>query len=52
MKATTQLTDEAILRLLGARLSGTRLERNLTQATLAEQAGVSKRTVERLEGGL
>ena len=28
-----------------------RLERNLTQAQLAEQAGVSKRTVERLESG-
>lgn len=28
-----------------------RLERNLTQAALAEQAGVSKRTVERLESG-
>lgn len=28
-----------------------RLERNLTQAGLAEQAGVSKRTVERLESG-
>jgi predicted transcriptional regulator len=28
-----------------------RLERNLTQAALAEQAGVSKRTVERLEAG-
>jgi predicted transcriptional regulator len=28
-----------------------RLELNLTQAQLAEQAGVSKRTVERLESG-
>jgi transcriptional regulator with XRE-family HTH domain len=28
-----------------------RLGRNLTQAALAEQAGVSKRTVERLEAG-
>jgi len=27
------------------------LERNLTQAALAEQAGVSKRTVERMESG-
>ena len=51
MKITAQLTDTAILRELGARLAATRLERNLTQAALAEQAGVSKRTLERLESG-
>ncbi len=51
MKITPQLTDEGILRELGARLSGARLGHNLTQAALAEQAGVSKRTVERLESG-
>ncbi len=51
MKITAQMTDEAILRELGERLSGARLERNLTQAALAEQAGVSKRTMERLEKG-
>ena len=51
MKITPQLTDEAVLRELGARLAGARLARNLTQAALAEQAGVSKRTVERLESG-
>lgn len=48
---SAQLTDEKILEELGARLAGTRLGRNLTQAALAEQAGVSKRTVERLESG-
>lgn len=32
-------------------MTSARLERNLTQAALAEQAGVSKRTVERLESG-
>ena len=48
---TSQLTDKSILQELGARLAMARLERNLTQATLAEQAGVSKRTVERLESG-
>jgi len=46
-----KLTDQTILRELGERLAGARLERNLTQAALAEQAGVSKRTVERLESG-
>ena len=51
MKITAQLTDEGILRELGARLTGARLEHNLTQAALAEQAGVAKRTVERLESG-
>jgi transcriptional regulator with XRE-family HTH domain len=42
-------TDEAILRELGLRLSQARLNRNMSQAQLAEQAGVSKRTVERAE---
>jgi transcriptional regulator with XRE-family HTH domain len=51
MKLSNQLTDEAILKELGGRLAGVRLGRNLTQAALAEQAGVSKRTVERLEAG-
>ena len=48
---TREATDEAVLREIGGRLSRLRLERNLTQAQLAEQAGVSKRTVERLESG-
>jgi transcriptional regulator with XRE-family HTH domain len=47
----SKLTDDAILRELGERLTGARLERNLTQEALAVQAGVSKRTVERLESG-
>lgn len=51
MKITAQLTDESVLEELGARLVSVRLGRNLTQAALAEQAGVSKRTVERLESG-
>lgn len=51
MKVSLQLTDTEILRELGERLTAVRLERNLTQAALAEKAGVSKRTVERLESG-
>lgn len=51
MRITKQTTDDAILSELGGRLARIRLERNLTQAQLAEQAGVSKRTVERLESG-
>lgn len=44
-------TDEAILKELGKRLAATRLEQNFTQIELAEQAGVSKSTVQRLEQG-
>jgi len=51
MKIGTQATDEVILREWGERLTGARLARNLTQKELADQAGVSKRTVERLESG-
>ncbi len=51
MKLSKQATDAAILAELGSRLAQVRLERNLTQAQLAEQAGASKRTVERLESG-
>lgn len=51
MKITGQLTDDVVLRELGARLAAVRLAHNLTQAALAEQAGISKRTVERLESG-
>jgi transcriptional regulator with XRE-family HTH domain len=51
MKITKQATDAAILTELGGRLTRVRLERNLTQAQLAEEAGVSKRTVQRLESG-
>jgi transcriptional regulator with XRE-family HTH domain len=51
MLISQQLSDEAVLSELGARLATVRLERNLTQAALAEQAGVSKRTIERLESG-
>src|SRR5258707_11603993 len=51
MKRTNEATDDVVLAELGGRLARIRLERNLTQAQLAEQAGVSKRTVERLEAG-
>lgn len=51
MKIERLLTDETILVELGGRLAQRRLELQLTQADLAEQAGVSKRTVERVEAG-
>lgn len=51
MKIENLLTDEVILVELGERLAQRRLEFQLTQADLAEQAGVSKRTLERIEAG-
>lgn len=51
MKITRQATDDAVLAELGGRLARLRLGHNWTQAQLAAQAGVSKRTVERLEAG-
>lgn len=51
MKISKALSEEVILQEIGARIASTRLERNLTQAGLALEAGVSKRTVERLESG-
>ena len=45
------MSDEALLQELGQRIARLRLERNLTQAQLAEQAGISKRTLEHLEAG-
>ena len=45
------MSDEALLQELGHRIARLRLERNLTQAQLAEQSGISKRTLERLEAG-
>ena len=44
-------SDASVLADLGERLTSARLARNLTQSELAQTAGVSKRTVERLEAG-
>jgi transcriptional regulator with XRE-family HTH domain len=43
--------DDLVLREIGERLARTRLEKNLSQADLAKEAAVSKRTVERVEAG-
>ena len=51
MKIDSQMTDEVLLKLIGERLAGLRLARNLTQQQLAEQAGLGLRTVQRLELG-
>lgn len=44
-------TTEASLRALGERVARLRLSRNLTQATVAREAGVSVSSVKRLEAG-
>lgn len=51
MKITNLTTDEAALGELGRRITDARLARQMTQAQFADAAGVSKRTVERLENG-
>jgi len=51
MRIDELLTDDAALTELGRRLAQHRLERNLTQAELAAQAGVGQATVQRAERG-
>ena len=51
MNISNLLTDDAILAETGKRIAQCRLEQQLTQADVSEQAGVSKRTVERIEAG-
>jgi transcriptional regulator with XRE-family HTH domain len=45
------MTDAAVLSELGRRLERHRLERNLTQAELASEAGIGQATVQRAERG-
>ncbi|MCA1766000.1 MAG: helix-turn-helix domain-containing protein [Desulfobulbaceae bacterium] len=51
MSISNLLTDEAVLVEVGHRIARKRIDRGITQAEMAEQAGVSKRTVERIEAG-
>ncbi len=51
MSFTPLTPDAQVLATLGERLRSHRLLADRTQAELAEEAGVSKRTVERLESG-
>ena len=51
MRLSSRASDHAALQALGRRLARHRLNRNLTQAALAAQAGVSTLTVQRIEQG-
>lgn len=51
MGITETNSDPAILTELGQRLARRRIALRLSQADLAERAGVGKRTVERMEAG-
>jgi transcriptional regulator with XRE-family HTH domain len=51
MEISKLLSDKAILTELGERIARSRIDLQLTQAEAAERAGVSKRTLERIESG-
>ena len=51
MRIDPDNTDATVLAELGSRLARTRLERNITQAQLAEEAGIGVATLERMERG-
>jgi transcriptional regulator with XRE-family HTH domain len=51
MKISNLLVDDTILAELGSRLAQRRIDLQLTQAEVAEQAGIAKRTLERIESG-
>ena len=48
MKIEEQASPETIVMELGKRLSHQRIELGITQAQAADQAGVGKRTIERI----
>jgi len=51
MRISPLLADDAILAELGERMTRRRIDLQLTQADVAERAGIAKRTVERIESG-
>ena len=51
MNIENGISDTAALEVLGQRIARYRLNRNMTQAALAREAGISLPTVQRLEGG-
>ncbi|MBK9305199.1 MAG: helix-turn-helix transcriptional regulator [bacterium] len=51
MQRLSGASDDAVLVELGSRIARYRLNQNLTQDMLASEAGVSKRTLQRIEHG-
>jgi transcriptional regulator with XRE-family HTH domain len=51
MRLDGLLSDETVLGEVGARLERIRLQRNTSQADLARSAGISRRSLQRLEAG-
>jgi transcriptional regulator with XRE-family HTH domain len=51
MNITAQTPDDVVLEELGERLRAARLRRNLSQARLADEAGIGRVTLQRLEDG-
>lgn len=51
MRITNELSDHAVLKEIGSRVARYRINGNLAQAELAHEAGVSRKTVTRVESG-
>ena len=51
MKLTNDNSDDAVLKEIGNRIAQYRLNQDKTQAALAQEAGVSSRTMTRVEHG-
>ncbi|MCP4983353.1 MAG: helix-turn-helix transcriptional regulator [Gammaproteobacteria bacterium] len=51
MKITSDNSDSAVLKEIGNRIAQYRLNQNKTQAALAQEAGISNRTMTRVEHG-
>ncbi|CAN5280288.1 hypothetical protein BH20ACI2_BH20ACI2_01520 [soil metagenome] len=51
MSIDEQATDKFVLQEIGERLEQLRLNKNLIRTALADQAGVSRNTIDRLESG-
>lgn len=51
MEISKLLSDKAILVEVGERIARHRLDQQLTQTNVADEAGISKRTLERIEAG-
>lgn len=51
METLNEMSDDAILKVIGRRIARARLNRNMTQGSLAYEAGISTRTLTRIEKG-